>query len=90
MVASSFLGFANRLVIICALAGLICDASVKSFCDSENSDTSAAETSAESNSKTIIPTMPKSRLVSKVVSIVLESGSKFKILVKQSKTACRL
>ena len=65
-VASNFLGFSSSFVIIFPFDGCSCKVSSKSFCDKENSATSAPEIRAEQNNKAKIATKPKTKLVSKV------------------------
>ena len=81
--ANNFFGLAKSSAIIAAFAGLMVAASDKSFCESENNDTSAADTSADNNNKIIIPTMPKSKLESIFEKIKLGPGSKLVKLAKQ-------
>ena len=63
-VASNFLGFSKSSEIIFPLEGCLCKVSSISFCDRENSATSAPETNAEQKSNANIVINPNSKFVS--------------------------
>lgn len=76
-VATSFFGFSKSAAINFPLELFSCSVSSMSFCDNENKATSAPDINAEQNSKTTIPTKPKTRLVSMAYAKnKLGSGSK--------------
>ena len=65
-VANNFLGFSSSFEITFPFEGCSCKVSSTSFCDKENSATSAPETSAEQNNNAKIATKPNTKLVSRV------------------------